>query len=379
MPELFLPGPFADADMLRAVLGSELPAVAPATLARHALRADPTGARLALVAEPGGTAAGGVARLGAEGAERLAFALAAMGGAGRPVTVGLAEGGRAVAYVAVRGEAPDAPWPEAPGAEWRAHLAEAAAEVMSWFGRRDAAEARALMQGISYRALARVRGRAEAAPARRRRGFSQADVEALAMERPYARYFGIEEHDLRHRRFDGSMSGVVGRAVFTMGDAVTVLPFDPRRREVLLIEQFRAGPYARRDPNPWCLEVVAGRCDAGEGSEATARREAREEAGLELGRVERIAGYYTSPGAVAEHVTAYVGEADLEGAGGVHGLAEEHEDIRVIVLPLEEALELVASGEVNVGPLLVSLLWLAGQADRLVREWASTRGNSLSY
>jgi nudix-type nucleoside diphosphatase (YffH/AdpP family) len=241
---------------------------------------------------------------------------------------------------------------------------------MAQFGRREAAEAAALMQGISYRALARVRGRAEASPVRRRRGFSAADVEPLGVGRPYARYFGIEEHELRHRRFDGSMSAAMARAVFTMGDAVTVLPFDPRTRSVLLIEQFRAGPYARRDPRPWCLEVVAGRCDAGEGPEATARREAREEAGVALGRVERIAGYYTSPGAVAEHVTAYVGEADLEAAGGVHGLAEEHEDIRVIVLPLGEALELVAAGEVNVGPLLVSLLWLAGQADRLASAWA---------
>lgn len=370
MPDLFLPGPFSDGDMLRAILGPEAPPAAPAALARHALRADLAGARLALVAEAGASTAGGVATVRSQAAERLAFAFAAMGGESRPVTVGLTEGRRALAYVSAREGAPEAAWPEAPEAEWRAHLAEAAAEAMSQYGRRQAAETRALMQGISYRALARVRGRAAASPVRRRRGFSTADVAPLGIERPYARYFGIEEHALRHRRFDGSMSDVVERAVFTMGDAVTVLPFDPRSRKVLLIEQFRAGPHARRDPRPWCLEVVAGRCDAGEVTEATARREACEEAGVELGRIERIAGYYTSPGAVAEHVTAYVGEADLEAAGGVYGLPEEHEDIRVLVLPLEEALELVAEGEVNVGPLLVSLLWLAGQADRLASAWA---------
>ena len=145
----------------------------------------------------------------------------------------------------------------------------------------------------------------------------------------------MEEHRLRHRRFDGGMSDALDRAVFTSGDAVTVLPFDPRAGSVLLIEQFRAGLHARRDPHPWCLETVAGRCDRIEPPEATARREAREEAGLELGRLERIAGYYPSPGTMAEFITAFVGEADLGGAGGTHGLAEEHEDIRALVVPLE--------------------------------------------
>ena len=108
---------------------------------------------------------------------------------------------------------------------------------------------------------------------------------------------------LRRRRCRTALD----RAVFTSGDAVTVLPFDPRAGTVLLIEQFRAGPYARRDPRPWCIEAVAGRCDRPEPPEATARREAREEAGLELGRLERIAGYYPSPGIAAEYITAFVG------------------------------------------------------------------------
>ena len=130
---------------------------------------------------------------------------------------------------------------------------------------------------------------------------------------------------------------------------------------MLLIEQFRAGPHARRDPRPWCLETVAGRCDALEPPEATARREAREEAGLELGRLERIAAYYPSPGIVAEYITAFVGEADLGGAGGVHGLPEEHEDIRALVVPLEAALAAVATGEINNAPLMLSLYWLGAQ------------------
>jgi nudix-type nucleoside diphosphatase (YffH/AdpP family) len=114
---------------------------------------------------------------------------------------------------------------------------------------------------------------------------------------------------------------------------------------------------------------VAGRCDALEPPEATARREALEEAGLTLGRLERIAAYYPSPGIISEFITAFVGEADLSAAGGLHGLPDEHEDIRAVVVPLDAALAAVASGEIDNAPLILSLLWLARHQDRLRREW----------
>lgn len=366
MRAIFSPGPFAEEDMLGAILGPEagVPRRAPAALPGYALFADPGGARLALASERGAEVEGAVVEVAPGVAARLAFAFAAFGAAEKSATVEI-EGRAVEVYAAPRALA--ARLEAQGGAEWRAHLVEAAAEAIGQFGLRPAGSMPGLMQGISYRALARVRGRAEAT--RDRSGFGAGDVEPLGVARPYAKYFAVEEHRLRYRRYDERMSGVLERAVFTSGDAVTVVPFDPGRRRVLLIEQFRIGPFARRDPAPWRLEAVAGRCDAGEGPEATARREAREEAGLELGRIERIAGYYTSPGMLAEHVTAYVGEADLERAGGLHGVSEEDEDVRAVVMPFAEALELVATGEVNNGPLLVSLLWLAGHAERLVAEW----------
>jgi nudix-type nucleoside diphosphatase (YffH/AdpP family) len=195
------------------------------------------------------------------------------------------------------------------------------------------------------------------------------DVEPVGRDFAYAHYFGVEEHRLRHRRFDGTMSEVIGRGVFTSGDAVTVLPYDPRNDSVLMIEQFRAGPFARRDPRPWSLEPPAGRADRAEPPEETARREAREEAGLEIGRIERIASFYPSPGIISEYITAFVGEADLGRAGGIHGLAEEHEDIRALVVPRADALAACASGEIDTAPLLLSLYWLDRHAGRLRRAW----------
>jgi ADP-ribose pyrophosphatase len=271
-------------------------------------------------------------------------------------------GRRATGVVAPTGEA-GARLPEA------ALLAEMVVEVASCAGRMPLDEARGRLATIRARGLARVRGSA-AVRAQLRRGHGEADAWSERVERPFVGHFALERHVLRHRQFDGEVSPPLDRLVFTSGDAVTVLPYDPVRDRVLLIEQFRAGPFARRDAVPWCLEAIAGRCDADESLEETARREAREEAGLELGRLERILGYYPTPAIAAEFITGFIGEADLPERQGFFGLDAEHEDIRAFTLPREEAEAAVASGEVNNAPLALSILWLSAQAGRLRREWA---------
>jgi nudix-type nucleoside diphosphatase (YffH/AdpP family) len=364
--DLFLHAPLHEPDLLACILGPDLPPLRPAALADHAVTTDARGLRLALAPGPGAAAPGALLAAAAAARARIDFAMAAFGAARAPVR---SAEGRAEAYL-FRPEDGFRPWSEAGWpAEGRERLREVLVEVMGHFGRRDPAEMPALMHGIAIRALGRARGPASAPPVRLGAGLGAGDVVPIGREFSYARYFGMEEHRLRHRRFDGGMSDALDRAVFTSGDAVTVLPFDARACSVLLIEQFRAGPHARRDPRPWCLEAVAGRCDALEPPEATARREALEEAGLELGRLERIAAYYPSPGIMSEFITAFVGEADLEGAGGIHGLPDEHEDIRALVVPLEAALEAAAAGEVNNAPLLLSLFWLARHAERLRHAW----------
>lgn len=249
-------------------------------------------------------------------------------------------------------------------------LAEMVAELASFVGRVPAEEARARLATVTARALARVRGRS-ALPARLRQPHAPEDARSERLERPFVGHFALEHHELRHRRFDGTMTPTLDRLVFASGDAVTVLPYDPVRDRVLLIEQFRAGPFARHDAVPWCLETIAGRCDADESLEQTARREAEEEAGLALGRLERILGYYPTPAIAAEFITGFIGEAYLPERNGLFGLDSEHEDIRAFTLPRQEAEAAVASGEVNNAPLALSILWLAANAERLRREWAA--------
>ncbi|WP_294932200.1 NUDIX domain-containing protein [uncultured Paracoccus sp.] len=190
--------------------------------------------------------------------------------------------------------------------------------------------------------------------------------ELLAWNQPYADYFSVEELRLRHRLNAGGWSERIGRAVFVSGDATVLLPWDPLRDRVLLVDQFRAAPAARGDREPWLCETVAGRIDAGETPEQAARREAWEEARIRLGRVFEGPHHYPSPGAVAEMLYLFIGIADLpDGVAGVSGLEAEHEDIRSHVVDRTGLMAMIDRGEVRNGPLLMLALWLDRHAGRL--------------
>jgi ADP-ribose pyrophosphatase len=192
------------------------------------------------------------------------------------------------------------------------------------------------------------------------------EVVAGVPQASHAGFFGLDIWELQHRRFDGRMSAGLVREVFVMGDAVTVLPYDPVRDRVLLIEQMRMGPLGRGDPLPWQLEAIAGRIDPGETPEVAARREAMEEAGLVLGALEKVAEYYPTPGAVTEYLYSYVALCDLpDGVAGVFGAAEEAEDIKGHLMPFDRLVEVMAAGEIGNAPLLLTVLWLQRERDRL--------------
>lgn len=251
--------------------------------------------------------------------------------------------------------------------DWGAVAVTTARDVMALMGQREAAEVVRRYRLMLVRGASRLRA-AEAPPVTRRHRAEPGDVAVDRFRQPYANFFAIEEYDLRYRRFDGRMSERINRAVFVSGDAVTVLPYDPLRDRVLLIEQFRAGPYGRGDPQPWLLEAIAGRIDPDETPGQAARREAVEEAGLPLGALEKVGAYYPSPGAKSEYLYSYVALCDLpDGVEGVFGVEGEAEDIRGHLVSFAEFMALVASGEVDNGPLLVTALWLQRERARLRR------------
>jgi ADP-ribose pyrophosphatase len=193
-------------------------------------------------------------------------------------------------------------------------------------------------------------------------------VELIERETPYQGYFRIDRFTLRHELFAGGMSEPLTREVFERGHAAAVLPYDPERDAVVLIEQFRIGAYAAgRDP--WLIEIVAGIVEDGETPRDVALRELGEEAGLTADLVESIGEVMLSPGGTSETIALLCACTDASGANGIHGLADEHEDIRVTAVAFADALAAVERGDVVSAPAIIALQWLALNRDRLRERW----------
>lgn len=181
----------------------------------------------------------------------------------------------------------------------------------------------------------------------------------------FNKYFSLDEYSLSHELFAGGYSETFTREIFERGSVVALLPYDPVLRKVVLIEQFRAG--AIHDENsPWLIECVAGVVEAGESFDQVALRESEEEAGCKISRLHRICRYYVSPGGTTEQCTLYCGIIDSSGVGGIHGLAEENEDIRVEAIEAYEAYQWVRNGSIKSSATIIALQWLELNQERLV-------------
>ncbi|EPC4045248.1 ADP-ribose diphosphatase [Enterobacter mori] len=198
--------------------------------------------------------------------------------------------------------------------------------------------------------------------------FAKNDVEIIARETLYSGFFSMDLYRFRHRLFNGEMSGEIKREIFERGHAAVLLPFDPVRDEVVLVEQIRIAAYDVSE-SPWLLEMVAGMIEEGESVEDVARREALEEAGLVVGRTKPVLSYLASPGGTSERLSIMVGEVDATTAEGIHGLADENEDIRVHVVSREQAYQWVEEGSIDNAASVIALQWLQLHYQTLRNEW----------
>jgi len=198
---------------------------------------------------------------------------------------------------------------------------------------------------------------------------SPRQIEVLSSETAFQGYFRIDRHRLRVEQFAGGMGSPMTREVFERGQVAAVLPVDPVREQVVLIEQFRPGAWAC-GWHPWLLECVAGIIEVGESPEDVCRREAEEESGCVVSDLIPIAApFLSSPGACSETVALYCGRVDAAGAGGLHGLDEEHEDIRVDTFGIDEAIGLLDAGRIVNAKTIIALQWLALNRERVLARW----------
>jgi len=194
-------------------------------------------------------------------------------------------------------------------------------------------------------------------------------VEIAAKSIVYQGFFRLEKYRLRHSLFEGGMSDSMSRELFERGHAVAVLPYDPIRDEVVLLEQFRIG--AINDPDgAWLTEIVAGMIGKDETAEEVAKREAVEEAGCDITELAHICNYYVSPGGTSETISLYCGKVDSNKVvEGIYGLDEEHEDIRVFKSSYQQLVTCFESGKINSAAPIIAIQWLMMNRDSIRKVW----------
>ncbi|MEM8554335.1 MAG: NUDIX domain-containing protein [Pseudomonadota bacterium] len=257
------------------------------------------------------------------------------------------------------------PWMDAENLGWAAILSLAIEEILSYRKDLSASDVADRLGPILSRAASKATAMA-ATPKPSESGHTNKDITIHEHRRPYSLFFTVEEVVFSHTKFDGSQSDPLLRAVFLAADAVTVLPYDPVRDRVLLVEQVRASPMVRGDQSPWILEPIAGRIEPGDTPETTARKEAEEEAGLTLQDLHFIGDYYPSTGCFTEYLYSYVATADLpDSAAGLGGVLAEGEDIRAHIISRGDLMRRIDNNEIPDGPLILTAYWLERNLHRL--------------
>lgn len=154
------------------------------------------------------------------------------------------------------------------------------------------------------------------------------------------------------------------RDVCLLGPVVGVIPVDLARRELILLRQFRlAGHLATGQGD--MVEIVAGRVEAGEKPLQAARRECVEEIGLAPERLVELFAYMPAPGVTDEIMTLFLARVDARDLPERAGLAQEHESIEPLRVPLDHVPAMLRGNAVRSGPLVLSLHWLALNGARL--------------
>lgn len=200
--------------------------------------------------------------------------------------------------------------------------------------------------------------------------YGQKDIEIVSDEVVFKGFYTMKRVKFRHKLFSGEMSGIVTRELLAKNEATAVVLYDPQLDNVVLVEQVRIGAIDPKSPSsPWLLELVAGMIETGEQPAGVAVRESEEEAGVHLTEVMPIMQFWDSPGGMAERIHFFAGKVDSTKVGGIHGLAEENEDIRVHVVSRATAYQWLEQGRIDNGVAVIGLQWLQLNYKKLQQKW----------
>ena len=138
------------------------------------------------------------------------------------------------------------------------------------------------------------------------------------------------------------------REVYDHGNAVTVLLYNKEARTVVLTKQFRIATFVNGNSSGMLLETAAGLLEEGESPEDAMLREIKEETGYEISGVQKVYEAYSSAGSLSEliyfYVAPYTPQQKVEEGGG---LAEEGEEVKIIEMPFDKAIQMIENGEIR--------------------------------
>lgn len=170
--------------------------------------------------------------------------------------------------------------------------------------------------------------------------------------------FRIDAAQLRHEKYNGEMTDVITRLNFNRGDSVAILVHDADNAQLIMTEQFRYPAHKAGDEG-WLIELPAGSVERGETPENTVRREVTEEIGYRIDTIEHISTFFVSPGGTSERILLYyarVAPDNQIAEGG--GEASEGEFIRVLHLPVAEAIAMCNDGRICDAKTILGIQWM---------------------
>ncbi|WP_445114706.1 NUDIX domain-containing protein [Acinetobacter sp. WZC-1] len=188
--------------------------------------------------------------------------------------------------------------------------------------------------------------------------YSTGDLEIQSRESLYKGFIQVEKVSLRHRLFEQTdYTPIIQRELIHRKQAAGVLIYDDQQQRFALIEQFRIGAMDDAT-SAWQLEIIAGVLDEDESPETCIRRESLEESGYEITELQHLYSYYPSAGACDEIFHLYVAPVSLAAEGGIFGLPDEGENIRLHILQYSELSHLLHSGRLRNAAVIMALQWL---------------------
>jgi ADP-ribose pyrophosphatase len=172
----------------------------------------------------------------------------------------------------------------------------------------------------------------------------------------YSGFYSLNKYEFIHQKHDGEWTDKVQREVFSGAHVSTLLPYDPIKKEIVLIQQFRAGVISRYDDD-YLYEIVAGIIEEGENAEETAKRECLEETGCEVKKITPIQGYFPAPGSSESYYELFLGEIISFDGVRIKGLESENENILVKSFKINEVKEMLKNNQITNGLTLIALQW----------------------